>query len=410
MTYIHTVTIDHGDQLVEHCYAANAPEHGILVCGIAPEMRRALPLIQDLLAALGCRDDVAGTGRNVTKDTENLIAWILAHPIRHIVLIDAQWLASELLELAIHVAAAADAELWLVCHRPIERAWERTIAAWPTIDCAPDELATTLDQQTPVEAENDVELFPRLNDAPWMTFRANCRDTLTSDEFSTVDARYCDAVQAGLNQFESSALTEDLVLGHLKERCDGAATFDEMIVEARAAQVAAWRHGWHVQIDINQFSAVANTTPTRRQLNNPAWWRRLSVYAEPWRGATCALAATGLGCTRMTDLTLADVDDNGNARDPDTRTTLDVPAGGRMYLRAQHSLRIMHGARPSDPLFVVDDEKPARDRRLAQALLDAQLECGVNVTGGRIARGDTTKAAWVSRLGVAVQPLEKRQP
>ena len=405
MSRIHVVNVHHGDLVIADTYAASDPTRGFVAVGVASEMRRPLPLVQDILAALGCRDDVAGAGRNVSRDLEHCVAWLAAHPVHDLALLDAQWLHPHLLATTIEICAAAGTDLWLVCQAPIEPAWEHTISGWP----AATATTTDLRGRYPTKPRRTIHaapVFPRVVDAPWVTFRATCREQLTPDDFAVVDSRFVAAVGAGLAAFSQQHLTEDDVLEHLQRRCDSTATYDEMIVETRACQVAAFRGGWLIQIDINQFSAVARTVPTRRQLDNPEWWARLAVYPEPWRAAACATAATGTGCTTLATLRVGHTTDDGDIIDPNGHA-LNVPAAGRIYIRAQRTLRILQGATGTDPLFTVDDERPVPDRRLAQALLDAQLECGLNLTGGRVARGDRTARSWASRLGVAVQPLEK---
>jgi hypothetical protein len=108
----------------------------------------------------------------------------------------------------------------------------------------------------------------------------------------------------------------------------------------------------------------------------------------------------------MTTLTVGHVGPFGHVTNPTTGDDALVPAAALPYVRAQRTLRLLQGATTDDPLFATDDGRPVGDRRLAQALLDAQVECGLNMTGGRVARGDLTAASWASRLGISVQPLK----
>ena len=405
MTRIRTVTVPAGDDLIVGCHSANRPDRGLVVVGVASEMRRPLPFVQDLLAALGCKDDVAGAGRHVERDLEHCTAWLHALDVKDLVLVDAQWLHPTLLATAIEIATSANVDLWLVCQQPVEPSWDTTIAAWPHHAAQQSDLTAKFPTETDT-FDGDGRLFPRVVDAPWVTFRSTCRDLLPEDDFRTVDRRFVEALDAGLNAFDDNELDEQTVLQHLYARCQGSGTFDEMLVEARASQVAAWRRGWLVQIDINQFTAVARTLPTRTQLDRPDWWQRLRIYPEPWRGTVCALAAVGLGCTTMTTITVGHIDLAGHVTNPTTGDDALVPAAALSYVRAQRTLRLLQGATTDDPLFATDDGRPVGDRRLAQALLDAQVECGLNMTGGRVARGDLTAASWASRLGISVQPLK----
>lgn len=49
-----------------------------------PGMRRGSWLAADILAALGCRDDVSGAGRPGEGDWDHVTAWLATHQVRHL--------------------------------------------------------------------------------------------------------------------------------------------------------------------------------------------------------------------------------------------------------------------------------------------------------------------------------------
>jgi hypothetical protein len=404
MMTIRYVIADSDQDRVARILNANRPDAGVVTCQVAPEMRRTHAAVTDLLRMFGCRDDVAGAGRNTDRDSEAVIAWLLADQITDVVLVDVQWMHPSLLADVFGIVAAANAALWLVAHEPIADSWATHLAGWPLTPTDQDELDTFIQNvpPPPEPPERSSGLFPRVVDAPWVVFRAENRDHLSADEFKLFDAVFVDAVQTGIDTLTAGTPSEEMVLEYLAGRCNARATYDEVLVEVRAAQVAAWRTGWHLQVLIPQFAAATRLSPTIAQMQRRDWWDRLAVYPHPWRAAVCAYTAAQLGCDTIIELTVADANPDGSSN------RAAIPAAARRYVRAQRLIRIAQGADARDPLFVGDTGAAIGSRRAAQALLDAAVDCGVNLIGGRVPRKDTTGLMWANRNGISVQPLARK--
>src|ERR1039458_2725250 len=95
-------------------------------------MRRSYELTWELLFAFGKESDVAGAGRDETLNWEVLVAWIVAHRVQHIVLVDAQWLRRVMLEEMIGLASVTATTLWLVAQYPLEDEYEQALEGWFT--------------------------------------------------------------------------------------------------------------------------------------------------------------------------------------------------------------------------------------------------------------------------------------
>lgn len=394
------IDIDHDPDIVDLIRDRHRPDRGVVVVGAAPESRRLHPFAADVLATFGARDDIAGPGRNLNRDLEYLWSWLRADRVEHLVVLDANWLHHTLIADVVSIVAATDVTCWLVCHEPTSRKWDAELAIWPHRSGNIEELDGRLPKPLAGVADR-ATTFPRVVDAAWPLFRFLCEQTLPADEFTIVEDRYRAVFEAAVAEV-AGGIDETTVLAWLRDRCDGAATVDEIVTVVRATQAAAWTVGWHINVHVDQFRAVAATCVTRAHTDRADWWTPIRWYADPSRGAIAALTVARLGCDSIVDTTVADIDDTGNHTNPN----VDVPVVARRWLRAQRQLRLLAGARPDDPLFVRFDDRPAHDRWAANKIIEIETDTGRNLTGGRAARGDHTAVAWSSRLGISVQPFD----
>ncbi len=371
---IQSVATAHDTEGARSLLELSDPHSGFLVAQVVPKMRRRTQLCQDLLYALGQRDDVGGRLRDGERDWELLIAWLRGWPVRELVLLDAQWLPNAFLDDVAGLAATCGSRLWLVAQQPVEDTYPAGLRSWPTAEPLPRELVAIVKaRRDELAATLPAPSFPRVPATNFVSFRAEARRQLTAAEFALVDALYRDTYGEARTWLDGldGDLGEEQVLTHLRPRLALLATADEMVTAVRATQAAAFRHGILLNAEPVQLFLTAERAGAAA-ITSPETWRRLRAYREPYRGAMCALAAAELGVDDVLEIRLADVAADG------TSVTLsgkrcDVPAGGAPYLRAQVALRTLEGAGPGDTLFADEDGVPIRRRMLALALRSSSL-------------------------------------
>lgn len=390
----------HDSSVVDDLRSRHRPDGGVIVVGAAPETRRPHPFITDILATLGARDDIHRPGRHLNRDLEYLWAWMRADHVEHLVVLDAGWLHPTIIDDIVVLVAAADINCWLVSHEAPTDAWVDALSVWPHRTGTVAELLDTIPEASDAESEPAEVYFPRVIDAAWPLFRHVNERALTGDDFAAVDSIYRDVFDAAAAEL-AGTIDEQVVLGWLRDRCDGASTLDEIVTAVRATQAGCWTVGWHLNVHVDQFRAVANTAPTRAHTSSSAWWEPIRWYADPARGAVAALTVARLGCNSIATTPVGDISTDGQHRSPN----VDIPEVAHRSLRAQRHVRLLNGASDDDPLFVKFDGTQASDRWVANTLIAIETDTGRNFTGGRAARGDHTATSWASRLGISVQPL-----
>jgi hypothetical protein len=386
------------------------PDAGMVVAAVPPDMRRIYELSWELLAAMGKLKDVTGAGRHEDLDWELLAAWFGAHRIRHVVLVDAQWLTSRLLAEVIGLAAVSAVHLWLVAQQPIEDSFVDAVGRWPVTPGGDAELAAHIAAaRRSNEAEVDSE-FPAVPDDNYPTFRAEARRWLSPGAFEVVDARYrssfATASKAIDDLVEAQQMGEDGLLGHVRSELWACRSVAEMKTALRAIQAAAHRAGWLVSVDLPRLLVTAETV-AQGAVHSPSTWRRLRAYREPYRGAACAFAALEVSTETMRTVALQDISAEGDSATvlrQGGHEALGVPRGADLYLRAQVIHRRNQGARDSDLLFATEDEQML-PRYLANAIRCPLTEVGVPLMSRNVDWAEVTSTHWAQRWGLAVQKL-----
>lgn len=347
-----------------------------------PGMRRLGWLAADTLAALGCRNDVTGSGQPGDGDWALATAWLKTHRIRHLYIQHAWTMPFRVLEDLHTVLAHTELTLWLVGDSPYTDTHsavldelvtassdapsdaptdtrtrhfagavtapitgEEFIAAWADtsalrvlpLDCGQGELvaslvappATSVDGRTAAAVEMPGQAgWPiRVPDDDFTTFRAACRAVLSEAQFTLVD----DAFQANVTTVADALaalagagpVDEASVAALLAHAWQDAESMAHFITYVRAAQVAFFLAHYYLQVDLDQLIGTAATMP-RRAARTSATWARLLAYPEPHRGAVCALAAAGMPVGEIRRLTVDHVDPVTG----DLRPTLATSASG----------------------------------------------------------------------------------
>lgn len=317
------------------------------------------------------------------------MAWVLAHRIEHIALVDAQWLRQSMLEDVIGLASVTGTTLWLVAQDPLEDEYEAALELWPLEHATKAELNAVVEAAGPEPELAASEYFPAVPTASFLTFRAETRDALDPESFAVVDQRFTGAFaesQAWLARHER--VDEESVLSLVRSELRACSCTDEMLSVLRAVQAAAFRGGWLVSMALNRL-VVSAKRASAAAIHSPGTWVRLRAYREPYRGAACALAAAEVAPDTMTGLRLGDIDAEGVAVRPGARHPgVQLPAGAEVYLRSQLWYRRMQGAADDDLLFV-GDNGPMRPRYLGDAIRAALSDVGCTplLPDGRARRG-----------------------
>ncbi len=400
---LHSVIVEHDTRGVRLLAQKNDPEAGVLVVAAPPDSQRRFEMSWTLLESLGKRHDVTGYGRHDEHNWEVLHAWLLAHRVHTLVVLDAQWLPPLLVGDLAGLVATCSTDVWLVAHHPVSDAYLEALAGWPHRSTPGTELVKVVSRSTAPPKVPRAAAFPDVPADNWPTFRHACATTLSTDEFDRVDVRFRAAVSAARSHFAKNDLDEPTVLAHLRLELDTCETVAEMTTVIRAMQVAAHRCGWLIQVNPARLRNTAELM-SRAAVASPETWRRLRAYRFPYRGAAVALSAVNLNVGDMDALTCQEVSEDGQRVMAQGRT-LDVTPGADLFIRAQLLYRRIQGSDPSDAFFA-DDRGPMRPRDLADALRQPASELGVPVIDTATSRmPDPTSARWRDRWGITVQRL-----
>src|SRR5690606_21728516 len=102
---------------------------------------------------------------------------------------------------------------------------------------------------------------------------------------------------------------------------EAARDTEELILFARAAQVACLTEGWLVRVNAVQLVGAGEALPRNGSAVTADAWRRLGEYRDPDPGAAAALLASGLSTADIAGITVADVKSAADG----TVTAADVP-------------------------------------------------------------------------------------
>lgn len=408
---ISLVVVHHDTKTIRALRGASNPDGGLVVAAVPPDLTRIYEVTWELLFGLGKLKDVTGAGRDADLNWELLAAWFMAHPIRDVVMVDAQWLGARLLGGLIGLATVSGVHLWLVAQQPVEDSFVAAIECWPVTSRGYEELAALVagSGQHPNQSE-DGPAFPPVPEDNYPTFRAQARRCLPAAAFDVVDARYRSSFGAAGEAIDRlvavGQMDEEHLLGHIRAELHTCGSIEEMLTTLRATQAAAHRRGWLVSCDLPRL-VVTGEAVARAAAHSPTTWHRLRAYREPYRGAACAFAALDASVEAMQGAVLRDVAPDGTELSlvrQGSREVVSVPVGAEIYLRAQSIHRRNQGAASSDLLFA-DDDGPMTAKRLANAVRSPLTDVGVPLISQTVQWTDTSSTRWATRWGLSVQQL-----
>lgn len=329
--------------------ALNNPDGGVLAVRVPPGLLRGLALGGELLTGLGKDATHDGVRHHTTDVWRHLRAWMLAHPIRDVVLASAEHARPTHLVSIAEIVAAAGARLWLHTDGPASKSLELPLAAWAGEPRPVERLATHLASRrlAPAPAARAADPFPAVPRVDFPTFRAACRDLLSPPDFARVDARYIAAFARAAERLADP--TPDAVGTYLRTELGACASADEVLVVLRATQAALFRAGWLLQVALSSFLAIVEREP-RVGTRTPAEWARLRPYTDPLLGAITALRAGGVEITDLPVVRVGDVSTDGSTVRVNSER-FPIESAARVFVRAQRALRLGDGARRDEPLF-----------------------------------------------------------
>jgi hypothetical protein len=399
------------------------PSEGRLGVWARPGCRRISWVASDLLSALGADDGVRGAGRDGEGRLENVLAWSLARGISDVFIQNAWLLPYHVLTEMLETVPVARWTLWLVGDTGYTDRYRAVVAQFCRTHGAP--------APAPVTAEEFLATWEHLldsgpapgllgsaaADAPWptrlpsddfTTFRAACRDLLPEAEFRTLDTYFQSAFATATDLAHDlptgTIEREQALAGWFHQQWRAVESWQQFLVLVRATQVALFRAGLHLRVDLDRLVGTATTTP-QQALRSSETWNRLLTYPEPCRGAACALAAEEVTVRQMRALTVAQVDVAGRSVEVGG-ASVAVRADARVFLRAQRHLRTLQtGTRQKTPFFADKQGRPQSEPALARYVTDARRELGVAVSAGRQLRDVSTGSRWMTRWGLSAQKL-----
>ncbi|ROR90983.1 hypothetical protein [Nocardioides aurantiacus] len=385
------------------------PATGIVTATGRPT-RHAWAIGQTILAAMGIRLDLTGSGRRHGQNLELLQAWLDAYRVRVLVIRHATNIHDyNLLNDLVHVTAATGTDLALTCDDtggsqladwvdlrggsidPDFAPLQARLAAVtrPSLGPGVDNAADTLGTGQPDDSDADFPVFlPRVD---FYAFRARCRDLLTPAQHQQVDDHYRTVFKAVA---DDPFATNEEATTRFSELVAATSHVGKALVTARAAQAAMFTHGILFKVNLDYFLNAINDVENRRL--TPAEVRALRAYRTPWRAAAVILRDADLTRDHVTALTVAHVTPDG-----DLTGVRHAPMhpGARVYLRAQRTFRLIQGAEPGSPLLTESNRSIVQAQR--RAAVDLNLPNVKNHEPSNTTRSDR----WQQNLGVALLPL-----
>lgn len=390
-----------------------------------PDTSRMNTLSMDLMTAFGVQDGFHGNGRPAQARLEHVVAWARAHHTRHVYVQNAFLPQHPVIKQFLSTAITVGWDIWMVgdtgyrttvqasiedfCRNnglqpPNEVSAQEFLSTFdlspePAPPAAPDETAEPVDALTSAWPEH----LPA-DDYP--TFRSACRELLTPEAFAEVDEFFVGHVHAGIELTATlpSGTTEreEAIAVYLQQQWHRVDSVSHFMVLIRATQVALFRSQLHMRVMLNRLLGTAETMP-HDALRNPEPWERLRVYADPARGATCAVAATGANPDELLGLKMSDVAHDGSTvLMPDG--LVEVFEHAQVFVRAFREVRLLDGA-GQDDLYFATHEGPMPEVRIRRYLRDARREVELVVTAPLKLWDRSGGSRWYTRWGLTIREV-----
>lgn len=367
----------------------NQPEHGIVAVRIRPGMRRESWLYRDILAAVGKLPSVTGT-TSLTELTDiTTAAWLRAHHITQLVVLDAGNASRQVLAHMQQFADAMEIGLWICAERHITQAIADTVIG-RQVDVVDqrsfDRTFALYMNRRPVPRDHAADYPAVIPFSSYPVFIEDVERLLTPDDAHHVRTLHA-LTYAHFSRQLAGVPTDDQVRRLAHEAVHTASTIAKIITTVRAFQQAAFDAA-SIHVSFHERRLAGDWAILGRHTAlDPETWVRLRAYRQPYRGAAAAIQAAGIPIDGMHDLQLGDV---GEATVTCGGQLHALHPGSELFVRALAWERNLSGAASSDRLFVAPSGAPYPERRLADAITVLRTEIGVNLYGHDLGRRNPT--------------------
>lgn len=359
---------------------------------VRPNLRRIHVLAGDILAGLGKRRDVGGKGRNESEDVLLASAWLRAHRVGDLVVINAQLLDPRILLSLTKLAVSAGCDLWLLHRPPVSDTVQRALTR------RADEVGSLDDVPVPVPAATDepedVEADPAVPHHDFHVFASAVQRETSPADARVVMAHYNAAAEPTAHRIATSTDAIPATADVLLEVIRAAPSDAHLIAQVRGVQVAAWHHDVHVSVDLPRLL----NSEERPRVPVDAAGPTLLSYRQPYRAITWLLAAHHIGLDQIASAPIDTARPDGAVIGISGRK-IQVDPSIRPAVRAQRALRLDAGASLEDPLL------PYATKTLSYALTDATNDLGVTAHGRLAERQTLAPLPWLKKLGITIREL-----
>lgn len=404
---------------------------GVLVVP-SPTRPQASALATAILDALGATGSLRLVGRMPDEALEAVLPWLVAYRVKHLLLVRADRMPAAIVSLALDLAAAAGADLW-VTGVPMPSANRELFSARGAQSLKPGEfcrawaaIVSAADAApTPATADTRAgEDWPAMPTDDFPTFRAAFHRCVASPAREQADALFlatiadarrnlgpvlrgevsavvaADQEVRGAVQLSRPALEE-----HVSHYChaliSSSATTAELTVRIRATQVAVYRLGWLMSVNLGRLCATADE-PSVAVRRDPRTWHALRTFRYPYQGAICVLTALDLDSDTIRGLPASAVGADGSTVTVHGNT-MAVPVEAHVLLRAQLYAVQLAGNPVTEP-FIALAGSPVSHDRVRNTVRAALLDLGVPLLSRKVDQ-TWTGDDWLTRWGLALQTV-----
>lgn len=353
--------------------------------------------VNGLLKAMGKDENVTGMRMHPSDGVNVLPAWLTAHETQIVLLSRAQvWQKPVILSELVRLLAATPTTVVVATDPGLPGQVASTLRGMcPTpipVEELPELLPIPAEITQPTTQHLDLDLRVEVPASDWGTFRYDCRNSLTSEAFSRVDAAYVAGVTTTRHALAESAPTNDstvaLLTRILHDNEDTAAT----TAAFRGAQAAYFQAGYNLRLDPRTLIGLhAHSRPPEFTDRD---WLALRAYRDPARPATCTLHAYGLTIRQIRQFT---VDDAESVLALGHIAARPLNRHAVAFLTANLMHRSPHGAH-SDAPFI-----PHKD--IGRVLTDAGRDVGILTAGKPAHTSDHTRAIWTAGTGFLLKEV-----
>lgn len=251
--------------------------------------------------------------------------------------------------------------------------------------------------------------LPRLPRCDGVRLRSTVRRLLDASDFALVDAALGAEVAAFTARLDHAKPKNKTIQYEeaLRRRLASTVDVEEMLLCARAAQIAGLRAGYHVRVDTAILLGAAEVLPRPGLARAQRWWERLDAFRDPDPGAAAALYAAGLDPEALPDITLGDIEHEGGVVTvrSDGRLDTTVAGEGARFVVALLALRRIAGAGPDARLFTTHRADVIELGQVYRLIWGHRADTGVEVAAGPPQRRHPETTTWLARHGIGVEYL-----